>query len=93
MTNRHFDVNTFLKSVPGTPHFRKQERHEISSNFFRKTFYDVFFRSGSVWYHWTEHLWKFVVRIRSEPILPRPSSGVASYFKVEIAMTVKLERP
>jgi hypothetical protein len=29
-----FYVNTSLKSVPGTPHVRKLERHEISSNFF-----------------------------------------------------------
>jgi hypothetical protein len=35
----------------------------------------------------------FFVRIRSDPTLPLLSSGVANYFKVEIAMTVKLERP
>ena len=49
-----FDVNTSLKSVPGTPHVRKLERHKISSNLFRKTFHDVIVRSGPVWYHWIE---------------------------------------
>ena len=43
-----FDMNTSLKSVPGTPHVLKLERHEISSNLFRKTFHDVIVRSGPV---------------------------------------------
>ena len=36
-----FDVNTSLKSVPGTPHVRNLERHEISSSLFREHFHDV----------------------------------------------------
>jgi hypothetical protein len=38
-----FDVNTSLKSVPVTPHVQKPERHEISSNLFRKPFHDIYF--------------------------------------------------
>jgi len=50
----YFNVNRSLKLVPGTPHVRKIERHEISSNLFRKNVHDVFVRSGPVWYHCIE---------------------------------------
>jgi len=43
-----FDVNTSLKSVPGTPHVRRLERHEISSKLFCKIIHDVLARSGPV---------------------------------------------
>jgi hypothetical protein len=43
-----FDVNTYLKSVPGTPHVKKLKRHEFSSKLFRKHVHDVIVRSGSV---------------------------------------------
>jgi len=41
-----FDVNTSLKSLPGTLRVRKRERQEISSNLFREHFHDVIVRSG-----------------------------------------------
>jgi hypothetical protein len=75
---RVFDVNTSSKSVSSIPHVRKLKRHEISSNLFRKNFHDVIVRFGPVWYHCIQQGWKHVVRSRSCPLLPRPSSGVAN---------------
>jgi hypothetical protein len=37
----HFDVNTFLSSVPDTLHVQKLEGHDIGTNLFRKNFHDV----------------------------------------------------
>ena len=45
---------------------------------FAKHFHYVFVRSEPVWYYWIEQGWKFVVRSRSYPPLPHPSSGVTN---------------
>jgi hypothetical protein len=64
------DVNSSLKSVPWNPHVRKLERHEISSNLFRKNFHDVIVRFGPVWYHWIQHGLSLLCAVAATPPSP-----------------------
>jgi hypothetical protein len=70
-----------FKICTGFLDIQKLERHEISSNLFRKNFHDVMVRSGPVWYHWIEQGRTFVVRSGSDhpsPSRTTPQASLAS---------------